>query len=65
MEIKFKDGSFMEIAKSPDEDDKLIFVLCGFKSHNISTMSFSKLNIEEVEKIKEFLDNWLIEYKKD
>jgi hypothetical protein len=52
MKIEFEDGSFLEAIK---EEDGIMLVMCGFKSKAQLTMSSSKLNKEQINKLVEFL----------
>ena len=58
MRVTFEDGSFLEIMQSVQDENRLTFVLCGFKDYDKLTMSSSELNISQVEQIKEFLEDW-------
>lgn len=57
MIINFKDGSFISFDK---EDDSYMVVICGKKADGSTTMSYVKLNEEQLDK----LQNQIVEWKK-
>ena len=58
MIIKFEDGSFISIEKEKDSED-FSLVLCGQKPDGSTTMSYVKLNKDQLAKVKAQIDEWL------
>jgi len=56
VKIDFEDGSFI-LLEAVDEN-KVNVIMCGRKDANSVTMSSSSLNLEQVEKIVDFLGDW-------
>lgn len=60
MKVTFKDGSFLEIIPSAqDEEPKITIVMCGHKGYNQVTMSSSDLSLPQVSEITGFLADWI------
>ncbi len=60
MRVTFKDGSFLEMMPSTQEDgeNKLTVIMCGFKGYNQLTMSSSDLSLDQVNEMIKFLSEW-------
>lgn len=55
MIINFKDGSFLSLNK---EDDSYIIVICGKKADGSTTMSYVKLNEEQLDNLQNQITEW-------
>ena len=56
MKIEFDDGSYLELAET--QDQKMLITMCGFKNKNQLTMSYSKLNKDNVADVIKFFSEW-------
>jgi hypothetical protein len=59
MKIMFEDGSYLELDQSPNDSNKLIVILCGYKTETQLTMSSSEITIQDADQIIEFLTKWI------
>lgn len=55
MIINFKDGSFLSFDKDKDE---YMVVICGKKADGSTTMSYAKLNEDQLDQIKNQIEEW-------
>lgn len=56
VKIDFEDGSFI-LLEAVDEK-KINVIMCGRKDTNSVTMSSSSLDLKQVEKVLDFLNEW-------
>lgn len=60
MKIYFDDGSFLDIDEAVNDGKVITITMCGVNSDgNKLTMSSSDLDIDQVQKIHDFLDKTL------